>query len=62
MATTILPFVARKRPVEQASRARGEAMVIIFPGVRYEHRPDTDDARTQKRVNVPVRGRRKSKS
>lgn len=31
---TILPFAAR--PATTAPRRKGEAVIIIFPGVRYE--------------------------
>lgn len=35
---TILPFVIRPRPL--ARKPDGVAKIIIFPGVRYEHRDE----------------------
>lgn len=62
MATTILPFVIRRRPPSKA-RPRGEtATIIIFPGVRYESVAEDDDQGNSGPAQGTARARRKTKA
>ena len=40
----VLSFVPRAAPVNRASHDTSAAAVIIFPGVRYELRPQASEA------------------
>ena len=42
---TILPFVIPRRG--HAPAPEGAATIIIFPGVRYERRPETDKDKSE---------------
>jgi hypothetical protein len=63
---TILPFV-RRQNVPSARRSavagaldKGEADVVIFPGVRYERR-STDDTKTSTKARLSPSRRKKAK-
>ncbi|TPI16520.1 hypothetical protein FJW06_04745 [Mesorhizobium sp. B4-1-3] len=52
----VLSFVPRAAPVNRASHdttTAAAAAVIIFPGVRYELRPQADEARPRESSDRP---------
>ncbi|CDX46316.1 conserved hypothetical protein [Mesorhizobium plurifarium] len=50
----VLSFVPRAAPVNRASHdTTTAAAVIIFPGVRYELRPQADEARPDSGADRP---------
>ncbi|MCO5156902.1 MAG: hypothetical protein M9945_09135 [Aquamicrobium sp.] len=56
---TILPFVIRTRPnARNNSAPGGVAAIIIFPGVRYEHRDETDRHDPPRAASGERRGRK----
>lgn len=61
MATTILPFVIRPRTRSVSRAPGGDATIIIFPGVRYEASPVSEDVEKQKQRDGRSR-RRKTKA
>ncbi len=58
MATTILPFVVRRRPHNVTRPPAGEAKIIIFPGVRYEPGRVDEGAEKQKQRDGRARKRK----
>jgi len=51
----ILEFRTSKAEGERSRRrVSGSAEIVIFPGIRYEHRPERDTAREQL-ASVPIR-------
>ncbi len=59
MATTILPFVIRRRAVAKAKPGGETATIIIFPGVRYETFSEGDGEENAGRVRRAARRSRK---
>lgn len=55
---TILPFVIRPRPRARKPPPDGIAAIIIFPGVRYEHRDETGRHDPPHAASGERRGRR----
>lgn len=55
---TILPFVIRARPLARNPAPDGAATIIIFPGVRYEHRDETDRHDPPRAAGGERRGRK----
>lgn len=58
---TILPFVVRSKARPRMPATTGDATIIIFPGVRYEH-PTGDDKTASPKVASGGRRGRKEKA